>query len=1024
MRPQLLDNLVLALKMVEDAGVKTNFLKTGHLVDSDTKMILGMIWAIILDFQIKGISVEELSAKEGLLLWCRKKTQGYAGVKVDNFTHSFTDGLAFCALIHKHRPDLIDFDSLSKGNKEHNLRLAFSIAEEKLNIPRLLDVEDMVEPDERSVMTYVSEYFHCFASQNQNEVAGRRIGKIFNMQRTNDQLKDDYIAKAKELHEWIVGRTAEMTDREFDDTLAGVQSKVEDFKSYKRADKPKKTKEKLEVELFYNNLAMKLRANNRPPFEPPAGLALADLDHEWEKLSSEEKGREEALNAELARQEQIDSLLKRFKAKEGLLEQWVNDKEAFLQAQEGVTLDSLYAVQIRIKMMEGFEQEYVTSKPRLDQVEALEKQLIDLNYSGKDEIAAQKDAVEQKWKNLASLISSRKQYFAEQLEKQQRMEDLRIEFARQAKEFDRWLKDAYEKARDSNFGESKEAVEAFLSELTSEEKSLKDASNERKARLDVVHQQLEALEVKENKYTVLSMEDIINRMHTLDELLSARQTAYEQEILRQEAMEVKRKEFANTAQEFVQYIDNMRKAINEIGGEPTEHKTGVLATYAEGTEGAQKLEVLSALDQEMKQMGISNNRHTPYTFVGLTTRWKQYVNFITNLLTSLDEDIALNAKFEEMKREWAHKEELENQKIDFANRANELNTFIQNANEIATDPIVAKSLLAIQALNSEFAALEEQFQTHSKDVDALKDLDNYLKQEGATENTLSSFTFDDMSAKWSALNDVLQTRRGELETETKRQETNDELCKEFASQANHINEWISQEVNKVAQSGTAGETLEAQQADLLVRLESRVAFSSNVEKLTQLSQSLQDARIEDNIYTKLTLRDIEIKWELLLTNIQQRQKTIEDEIRAQKGTQISASQLAELKDCFNHFDRDKSGTLTTHELKACLHSLGEDLPDDKIDAIIKEHGQEGVLSFESFTNFMVKRIADVESKEDIAAAFAQLSNGKETLTPDQVHSSFPPDEAKLIIERLKSLNPDVTDNNYPYQPFLDELFSR
>jgi hypothetical protein len=48
-------------------------------------MILGMVWAIILDFQIKGISVEEKSAKEGLLLWCQKKTKGYRDVSIDNF---------------------------------------------------------------------------------------------------------------------------------------------------------------------------------------------------------------------------------------------------------------------------------------------------------------------------------------------------------------------------------------------------------------------------------------------------------------------------------------------------------------------------------------------------------------------------------------------------------------------------------------------------------------------------------------------------------------------------------------------------------------------------------------------------------------------------------------------------------------------------------------------------------------------------------------------------------------------------
>lgn len=63
------------------------------MVDCDTKMLLGMVWAIILDYQIKGISVEELTAKEGLLLWCQRKTAGYRDVKVENFTNSWVDGL-------------------------------------------------------------------------------------------------------------------------------------------------------------------------------------------------------------------------------------------------------------------------------------------------------------------------------------------------------------------------------------------------------------------------------------------------------------------------------------------------------------------------------------------------------------------------------------------------------------------------------------------------------------------------------------------------------------------------------------------------------------------------------------------------------------------------------------------------------------------------------------------------------------------------------------------------------------------
>ena len=103
---------------------------------------------------------------EGLYVWCRRITGGYRGVEVNNMTEAWRSGLAFCAIIHRFRPDLIDYDTLDEADPVGNCELAFRVAERELGIPALLDPRDMLDCpviDKLSVLTYLAQFYHKFS---------------------------------------------------------------------------------------------------------------------------------------------------------------------------------------------------------------------------------------------------------------------------------------------------------------------------------------------------------------------------------------------------------------------------------------------------------------------------------------------------------------------------------------------------------------------------------------------------------------------------------------------------------------------------------------------------------------------------------------------------------------------------------------------------------------------------------------------------------------------------------------------
>uniref|UniRef100_A0A8C9AHQ9 Spectrin repeat containing nuclear envelope protein 2 n=1 Tax=Prolemur simus TaxID=1328070 RepID=A0A8C9AHQ9_PROSS len=189
-------NIEHALTFLKHRSIKLINIHVADIVDGNPSIILGLIWTIILHFHIEELAQTlschydqpslddvsvvdssptssppakkcskararwQMSAKNALLLWAQEQCATHESVSVTDFKSSWRNGMAFLAVIHALRPDLIDMRTMKHRSNKDNLKEAFRIAEQELKIPKMLEPEDVdvVNPDEKSIMTYVAQF--------------------------------------------------------------------------------------------------------------------------------------------------------------------------------------------------------------------------------------------------------------------------------------------------------------------------------------------------------------------------------------------------------------------------------------------------------------------------------------------------------------------------------------------------------------------------------------------------------------------------------------------------------------------------------------------------------------------------------------------------------------------------------------------------------------------------------------------------------------------------------------------------
>nr|XP_057914422.1 dystonin isoform X19 [Doryrhamphus excisus] len=305
MRFHRLQNVQIALDYLKRRQVKLVNIRNDDITDGNPKLTLGLIWTIILHFQISEIHVtgesEDMTAKERLLLWSKQLTDGYVGVRCDNFTTSWRDGRLFNAIIHKYRPDLVDMSRVSTQTNRSNLENAFGVAEQ-LGVARLLDPEDVdvQSPDEKSVITYVSTLYDAFPKVPDG---GEGISP-------NDiDIKwVEYQNMIKYLSQWIKHNVAVMSDRSFPNNPAELKALYTQYLKFKEHEIPLKENEKTKIKDLYKMLEVWIEFGR---IQLPPGHHPNDVEKEWGKLIVAMLEREKSLRPEVERLDMLQQIANR-----------------------------------------------------------------------------------------------------------------------------------------------------------------------------------------------------------------------------------------------------------------------------------------------------------------------------------------------------------------------------------------------------------------------------------------------------------------------------------------------------------------------------------------------------------------------------------------------------------------------------------------------------------------------------------------------------------------------------------------
>lgn len=320
---------------------------------------------------------------------------------------------------------------------------------------------------------------------------------------------EEYERLASDLLEWIRRTTPWLENRTTDNTLPGVQKKLEEFRQYRRVHKPPRVEQKARLETNFNTLQTKLRLSNRPAYLPTEGKTVADIANAWKGLETAERGFEEWLLSEMMRLERLDHLAQKFKHKADIHEEWTRGKEQMLQSQDfrHCRLNEVKALK---KKHEAFESDLAAHQDRVEQIAAIAQELNTLGYHGSVQVNERCQRICDQWDKLGSLTQARRIALEEAESVLEKIDTLHLEFAKRAAPFNNWLDGAREDLVDMFIVHTIEEIQGLIEAHEQFKMTLGEADKEHKS-IIALSQEVSSIATKyqvpggiENPYTSLT----------------------------------------------------------------------------------------------------------------------------------------------------------------------------------------------------------------------------------------------------------------------------------------------------------------------------------------------------------------------------------------------------------------------------------------------------------------------------------------------------------------------------------------